>query len=135
MIFVGVGPAHLFSRELVFGIGAASLVRDESAVWHGPSWASRGRRGEDLYWMFLMMLGSLAHGGVMMMPSMGNLDGCSCFDGMCAACDGSKVPWVCFVCLVWTQACVVYCWGALIPFVSFFAWFPAKKMATYYLIN
>jgi hypothetical protein len=51
----------------------------------------------------------------MTMPSMGNLDGCSLFDGMCAACDGSKVSWVCFGCLVWTQARVVCCWGALVP--------------------
>jgi hypothetical protein len=79
---------------------------------------------------------SLARGGVMTMTSMSNLDGCSRFGGVCAACVGSQVGWVCSGGLVWPWACVVcLLLGGLVPFVSVFARFPPKKPDTFFLIN
>jgi hypothetical protein len=71
---------------------------------------------------------SLARGGVMTMTSVDNLDGCSCFGGVCAACVVSQVGWVCFGGLVWP-------WGSLVLFVSVFPWFSPKKLDTFFLIN
>jgi hypothetical protein len=60
--------------ELFFRIGATSLQREGTSIWHGLTWTSRGRYEESsLVVVSLMKSESLASGGVMTMTPMSNL--------------------------------------------------------------
>ena len=69
------------------------MLREESSVWHRPTWASRRRFNEGLLGGHLLK--SELHSGLMMMPQAGNRDDDSRFTGVCSACLGSQAGCVC----------------------------------------